>query len=365
MAEKLRVGIIGASVSGGWGGRAHTPGIANLPDVELKAVATTRQETADASAKQFGAEKGYGNYKDLIADPAIDLVSVVVRVPSHYEPTMAAIAAGKNVYCEWPLGKNLKEAEEMAAAAEAKGVVNSVGMQGRLDPVQNTMKQMIASGDIGEVLACHMTYFRAGVLTRTSDRIWQRDKELGASTLTILGGHAIDSVTWCVGEFDEVSARVVTKVDQWHVTDTNEMVDVTAPDNVLVSGRLKNGAVASVHVGTLPYYGEGWRLEVWGREGTLVATCVEGPNIGPSTLYGAKGNAALEEIAPQPQYVLVPEGMPKGPAYNIAQVYSRVADAVSEGQPLKAPTFADAVKHHRLLETIERASNEGRALKVE
>lgn len=365
MADKLRVGIIGASVSGGWGGRAHIPGITAMPDVELKAVATTRQETADASAKAFGAERGYGSYKDLVAADDIDLVSVVVRVPSHYEPTMAAIEAGKNVYCEWPLGANVREAEEMAAAAEAKGVINSVGMQGRLDPTQNTMKQLIADGYIGEVLACHMTYFRSGVLSRTSDRTWQRDVEKGATTLTILGGHAIDSISWCVGEFAEVSARVATQVKQWHVSDTNEMLDVTAPDNVLVSGLLKNGALASVHVGTVPYYGEGWRLEVWGRNGSLVATSPEGPNIGPNLLLGTQGNAPLAEIAPAAQYILVPEGMPKGPAFNIAQIYTRAVDAVKGGQPFAAPTFADAVKHHRLLDAMQRSSTEGRSIRVE
>lgn len=365
MAEKLRLGIIGASVSGGWAGRAHTPGIAELPDVELKAVATTRQETADASAKAFGAERGYGDYRALIADPEVDLVSVVVRVPSHYEPTMAAIEAGKNVYCEWPLGRNLAEAEEMAQAATARGVLNAVGMQGRLDPVQNTVRQLLAEGYVGEVLAVHMTYFRDGVLARPSARTWQRDRELGATTLTILGGHAIDSITWCVGEFAEVSARVVTRVPQWLATDTNELLDVTAPDNVLVAGALKNGAVVSAHVGTLPYHGDGYRMEIWGREGTLVLTSPEGPNIGPITLLGARNGTPLEPIAARQEFVFVPEGMPRGAPYNIAQIYTRAVDALKGGQPFAAPTFADAVKHHRLLETIERASNEGRALSVD
>lgn len=365
MADKLRVGIIGASVSGGWGARAHTPGIAHMPDVELAAVATTRQETADASAKEFGASKGYGSFRDLVADPDIDLVSVVVKVPSHYEPTMAAIEAGKNVYCEWPLGKNTAEAEEMAQAAAAKGVLNAVGMQGRLDPVQNYVKKLLADGYVGEVLAVNMTYFRDGVLARPFSRTWQRDVELGATTLTIIGGHAIDSISYCVSEFAEVSARVVTRVHQWLSTDTNEVLDVTAPDNVLIAGVLKNGAVASVHVGTLPYHGEGYKLEIWGREGQLVMTAAEGPNIGPMELRGSKGAAPLERMLPPSEYIYVPEDMPKGAPFNIAQIYARAADAVKDGSALKAPTFADAVKHHKLLDAIDLASKEGRAVTIE
>jgi predicted dehydrogenase len=365
MADKLRVGIIGASVSGGWGARAHTPGIAHLPDVELKAVATTRQETADASAREFGAEKGYSSFMDLVADSDIDLVSVVVKVPSHYEPTMAAIEAGKNVYCEWPLGRNTAEAEEMTKAAAAKGVLNAVGMQGRLDPTQNYVKKLIADGYLGEVLAVHMTYFRDGVLARPSSRTWQRDKDLGATTLTIIGGHAIDSITYCLGEFAEVSARVVTRVNQWLATDTNEMLDVTAPDNVLISGVLKSGAVVSAHVGTLPYHGEGYKLEVWGREGQLVMTSPEGPNIGPMLLSGSKGPAPLEPMPVPSEYVFVPEDMPKGAPFNIAQIYARTADALKQGQSFNAPTFADAVRHHKLLDAIDRASAEGRAIPIE
>jgi predicted dehydrogenase len=115
----------------------------------------------------------------------------------------------------------------------------------------------------------------------------------------------------------------------------------------------------------VPFHGEGYKLEIWGREGTLVASTADGPNIGPWELYGSKGNAPLERMVPPSEYVFVPEDMPKGPPYNIAQIYVRAADALKGGQQFKAPTFADAVKHHKLLDAIERASVEGRSISID
>src|SRR3954471_20035607 len=96
---------------------------------------------------------------------------------------------------------------------------------------------------------------REGVLTRPSHRTWQRDASLGANTLTIANGHTIDALRFVAGNFARVSAVVATQARQWYETDTKQLVDVTSPDNVLVSGHLVSGAVASVHVGAIPWAG--------------------------------------------------------------------------------------------------------------
>ena len=92
-----------------------------------------------------------------------------------------------------------------------------------------------------------------------------------------------------VGDFASVSAVVCTQARQWLETDTQRHVDVTAPDNVLVSGRLANGAVASVYVAAVPLKAYGYGMEIYGREGTLVATSENTPQIEVVRLRGAKG----------------------------------------------------------------------------
>ena len=99
-------------------------------------------------------------------------------------------------------------------------------------------------------------------------RICLRDASLGANTLTIANGHAIDALRFVLGDFSRVACMVSTQAPQWYETDTKRMVEVTSPDNVLVSGKLVRGAVASVHVAAAPWGGSGFRMEVYGREGT-------------------------------------------------------------------------------------------------
>ena len=119
MAEKIRLGLIGASVTGTWSARSHLPAAQASPDVELTAVCTTKADSAEAARQAYGARLAFDDYRAMVASSEIDAVAVVVRVPSHYAPTKAALAAGKHVYCEWPLGRTTAEAVELTALAKA------------------------------------------------------------------------------------------------------------------------------------------------------------------------------------------------------------------------------------------------------
>src|ERR671923_2151546 len=318
---KIRVGIVGANVHYGWGSRAHLPALTHLPDYELVAVCTAHPETAQETAQAYGVPLAFHCHEDLVRHPDIDAVAVVVRVPLHHRLTMDALRAGKHVLTEWPLGASLREAQEMAALARAMGVHTMVGLQGRFAPAFLRLKELIAEGYVGELLSCHLTQIRPGVLSRTSGRTWQRDRALGATTLTIPFGHAVDCMCMCVGEFVEVSALVSTQVPQWHETDTDRMVDVTAPDTILVSGKLANGAVGSVHVASVPWHGSGMRLEIYGREGTLVASTGLSAQIDPVRLEGGKGtDRALQPLPIPERLAAMPAGVPAGEPANVAGV---------------------------------------------
>ena len=108
MADRIRLGIIGASPTVGWACRSHLPAIAASPEYELTGVCTTRMETAEESKKQYGARLAFDDYQDMLAHPEIDAVAVVLRVPAHYQITKDAINAGKHVFTEWPLGRTIE-----------------------------------------------------------------------------------------------------------------------------------------------------------------------------------------------------------------------------------------------------------------
>ena len=144
--EKIRVGIIGANANYGWSMRAHLPALLALPEYELTAVCTSSAGTAAESAKTYGAKSAFHDYHEMVAHPDIDLVSVSVRVPLHHDMVMAALAEGKHVFCEWPLGGNLEEAQEMASLARPKGVTSMVGLQARGAPAILHLRELISQG---------------------------------------------------------------------------------------------------------------------------------------------------------------------------------------------------------------------------
>src|SRR5438105_15526459 len=364
MADKIRLGLIGASVRGTWSARSHLPALQASSEVELTAVCTTRADSAEAARRAWGARLAFDDYREMIASPEVDAIAVVVRVPSHYAPTRAALEAGKHVYCEWPVGRTTAEAVELAALAKAKRLVTAVGLQARVNPAVMHMKELVEAGFVGEVLAIHVSLMREVVLSRPSHRTWQRDAELGANTLTIANGHTVDAMRFVAGDFARLSAVVATQAKQWLDTGAKTLLDVTSPDNVLISGRLATGAVASVHIGAIPFAGSGYRMEIYGRDGTLVAMGEDSPQLSEVSVHGAKVANRLAPIPVPERFTVTAPGTPSGEALNVGQMYTLFAQAIRDRAirdgKSRQPTFETAVDLHRLVDAIKQASTSGR-----
>ncbi|MBI3044640.1 MAG: Gfo/Idh/MocA family oxidoreductase [Betaproteobacteria bacterium] len=360
----LRVGLIGAG--GRWGPWAHVPALQNLPEAQLYAVCTAHADTAQAAADKYGVKHAYSDVKALGKDPQVEAALVAVRVPAHYALSKSVLEAGKHCYCEWPLGANTKEAEELAALARKLKLKTMVGLQRRASPAYLYMRELIKDGYVGEVLTVNMMLMNSGVLTRTSDRTWQRDAKLGANPFTITFGHSIDALCMVVGEFTEVSALVSTRVPQWFETDTKQYVDTTAPDNIMVHGRVGGGAAVSAYVGVQPYLGSGYRFEIYGKKGSLMM--IGGGEAGQEEsrkLFGGhKDDKQLKELPAPDRLKWVPESVRKvGRAYDVGQMWVKFAESIRGGAPVEAD-FDHAVKRHRLLDAIARASETGQRQKV-
>jgi len=360
MADKIRLGFVGANVNSGWSTQSHYPALLASPDVELTAVCTSRPESAEEARKAFGAKLAFHDFREMVVSPEIDAVAVVVRVPLHYEPTKAAIEAGKHVFTEWPLGRTTAEAEELAALAKAKGVQTAVGLQSRVSPALLYVKELIDDGYVGEVLSCHVTTMRDGALERHSSRNWNLDISQGANTLTIANGHVIDALRFVLGDFKRVACMATTQVQKMYETDTQKYIDVTSPDNVRVSGQLVRGAAATVSVGAVPWAGSGFRMEIYGREGTLVtAGSVSSQRGEMLRVQGAKGSNELQDLTLPERYFYVPDDFPRGDPFNVGQLYTLFAEAIRTGET-RLPTFDTAVELHRFIDTIKKASDTGR-----
>jgi len=365
VADRIRVGIVGATVTpggSGWGANAHAPALQALPNFELKAVCTAHEESAKASADKFSADLAFHDINQMVAHPDIDLVSIVVRVPWHKDLVMAVIGAGKPVCCEWPLGANLADAKEMADAAKAAGLPTVVGLQAQSDPAVMYARDLVGNGEIGDIVSVNMRVIVSAITERGDGRIWQGIRKNGANPMTIPGGHAIDAMCHILGEFAEVNARVTTRIKMWKHAVTGDDFPVDAPDTVSVAGVLQNGAEVSWQVASVPYHASGTRMEVYGRKGTLVLTS-KSVNIGPSQLQLGVGQDEMKEIVPPASYHLAPADMPQSPAVNVAQAYARFAVAIGSGAT-PAPDFDHAVVRHALIDALERSHKEGKVIKL-
>ena len=365
MADKIRVGIVGATVTQGgssWGQNAHVPALKALPNYELKAVCTSHEDTAKASAAAFGAERAFHRFGDMATHPEVDLVVVCVRVPGHRELVMAGLQAGKPVFCEWPLGANLAEAEEMAGLARQRSLKSIVGLQARSDPAILYARDLIQQGYIGEVLTANLNTVAQAQLQRGPGRIWQGIRANGANTLTIAGGHAIDALCAVLGEFAELSARVSTRIPEWRTLE-GKPYPVDSPDSINVVGRMVSGAEVSINVAAVPSNPSGNRLEIYGRDGALVIRANGALSLGPNQMHTGKGKEAMAPMPVPAKYKFVPEGTPGGQPYNVAQAYARMADARRAGRSFDVD-FNLAVQRHKLIDAIERSSATGRSVKL-
>ncbi len=237
MAEKLRIGIIGANARGGWAADSHVPAVQGLDGLELAAIATSRQDTADEAAHAFGVSKAYAGGDALIADPEIDIVTVATRVPDHRALVMVAIAAGKHVYSEWPLGRGAAESEEMAQAAKAAGVHHVIGLQLRASPAVLAARARLASGALGRVLSLNAFSTTAGFGPDVpAPFVYLEDPEAFANLVTIQGAHTLDLVTLLGGAPPRLSALASRQFPQIHASDEAELRPRTTFDHLLVQG---------------------------------------------------------------------------------------------------------------------------------
>ena len=359
MPDKIRVGIVGANINYGWGTRAHLPALKGLPEYEVVAVCTSHEETARETARRFGIPLAFHDVESMAGHKDVDLIDVCIRVPYHHQVVMTALEAGKHVFCEWPLGANLTQAVEMRDLAKARKVSNAVGVQARGSPMFNYVKDLVTQGYIGQVGSCVMVGSLPGSTQRTAASAWIADPTKGANTLTIQGGHSIDALCYCLGDFREVSSVVATQTKEAVIAETREKLKINSPDHVLVSGVLKSGALASVFIGSVPYHGTGFSFQIHGTDGSLVVTGTSSAQIGDLTLHGGRASdKSMEEMPIPAKYQWVSSAVPAGPPFNVGQLLKKQADSIRSKSPL-ANDFDQAVRLHTLLDAIQRASATG------
>ena len=349
--KELRVGIVGADNKHSWAKISHIPAVQNVPGVRLAAVATRHEESAREAAQAFGADRWFSDPYAMILDDDIDIVTVAVKMPWHRQLVLAALRAGKAVYCEAPLGRSVGETEEMARAVRFHHT--AIGLQARLNPAARRAAELISSGAIGRPIDAKIVAPAAGwgpEMTAEYDllnKLWS-----GADLITISGGHALDLAESVLGPIHDVVAGTEIRWPVVKLVDTGEESERETPDLLWVAGKTQSGAAFTAHFeGGVKPEDVSSRIEIRGSDGWLRLTS-DHP-------YGFQGGdltltSSVPFDRPDP-LVVPPDTIPS--AINVAEIYASLARDLREGTH-ETPGFEHALHNSRLMSAVRHAAEQ-------
>jgi predicted dehydrogenase len=350
----LRGAVIGA---GGIARLRHIPAFheaARRGTAQLVAVCDPVAAALEAAGEQAGDVARYEDYRDVLARDDIDLVTIATP-NSHHEPiAVAALEAGKHVFCEKPLALSLDGARTMAAAAHAANRVTGVNHRYRWVPAARYLKELVAGGEAGEVRQIFMNYFNALVVDPSTPIQWRQTRAEGGGVLADIGSHLIDLALWLLGPIRRVRCDLRTFTHE-RPTATGEMARVDVDDAATCQLEFASGAVGIMNVsgvclGRINHQ----RIELYGTQGGIVYEIDRTGDVGGDRLHVCFGAAQHRTVGMAPAQTLPRHaGTPLDPLLDFFQ-------AIHDGRPA-AVTFDDAVRVQAVLDAAERSAAAGGA----
>ncbi|RMO77581.1 Myo-inositol 2-dehydrogenase, partial [Pseudomonas syringae pv. primulae] len=271
---QLGIGLIGT----GFMGRAHALafGSANaaleLPArIRLTALADANSARAEQCAQAWGFDRSHADWQQLIDDPQVQIVAITTPNHLHFPMAMAAIAAGKAVYCEKPLAVSLAQADEMRRSAKAAGVVTQVGYNYQHNPMIGLAKEMIEAGELGDIVSFQGEFSEDFMGSATSPWSWRCEAAHAGGALADLGSHLLAMARYLLGDIEAVCADANTVHRQRPASPgSNEMRAIAVDDQTHALLRFANGARGTFSSSWLKHgYKNHLSFEISGTQGTL------------------------------------------------------------------------------------------------
>jgi predicted dehydrogenase len=367
--EKIKVGIVGP---GRIATMVHAPSLKLCPEMcDVFAVASRTEAKAAAFAAQWGIPRVHGDWRALLADPELDAVVICPPSGSTAAIATAAVAAGKHVLCEKPLGLTYAEAREVEAAAAGSARIHMVAFTFRFVPALRYLKRLVAEGHFGEIRHWRMSYFTDFMLDPATPVAWRNQRaQAGAGILADMGSHGIDFARYLLGDIAAVSGASRLYVRERPSAAGGAPVPVDADDACSFAVEFASGAI-----GTFDF-----NRAVAGRGGTGRANyqCIE--------IHGTGGAAIYELIHPfELQISLGPAmtrtqqwaraevpldlrkfpGSPRNPRVDDPLLGYKLDQGVAflkaiRGETREYPTFRDGAEAQRVVDAVEEAVRERR-----
>jgi predicted dehydrogenase len=361
----LRIGLIGT----GFMGKTHAFGFAAAPRVfdlpfefVLHTVADRTQELAADAARTLGFARGVGDWRAIIDDPEIDVVDITAPNALHKEMALAAIAAGKHVYCEKPLAPLVADAREMADAAEAAGVKTQVGFNYLCNPMISLAREMIAGGELGEIRSYRGVHAEDYMADAASPFSFRNDP-VGGGALADIGSHALATAEHLLGPIAEVLGDCATVIRSRPDGQGGSRA-VETDDVGRAFLRFENGASGSVEANWIAM---GRKMqhdfEVYGSKGALAFSQERFNELhfySADDPAGRRGFRRIEAGPDHPPYGLfcVAPGHQLGFNDLKAIEVARYMDAIAGNAP-EPFNFRAGLRVQQLVETIHQSARDG------
>jgi predicted dehydrogenase len=365
---ELGVGLIGT----GFMGRAHALAFHNarttfdLPfNLKLVALADADAARAEQCATGWGFERSHGDWQQLVSDPAVNLVAITTPNLLHFPMAMAALEAGKAVYCEKPLAVTLEQAREMQAAARKAGVVTRVGYNYQHNPIIGLAKQMIEGGELGRIVSFQGEFSEDFMGDGLSPWSWRCEEAHAGGALADLGSHLLAMARYLLGDVDAVCADSQTVHPQRPATrGSEEQRAISIDDQTYALLRFANGARGTFGSSWLKHgYKNHLSFEIGGTEGTL---SFDQERLNELRLYraGSPGRGGFQRILAgpaQPGYASFCPAPGHQLGYNELKTLEvhELIQALG-GQGSNGTDFAEAMEVERLATAIRVAAKEMR-----
>jgi predicted dehydrogenase len=354
----IRVGLIGA---GAWAVNGHVQVLKRLPAYELTAIHARRREVAEQVARDHGLRHVLDTAEELVRHPDVDLVVIATPTPQHAESVRLAIAAGKDVYCEWPLTTGTAVATELLELARSRSVRHLVGLQRRLMPPNRYVCELLEQGYVGAIrsVRIHVSIPYLGE-HRAQAVAWSLPVENFANVVTIYAGHFLDMLFAATGWPTDVAAIAMNQFPQVTIEETGARVTNTSLEQLVAIGRLGSMGVFTAHIEGGKYHGTGVSIDITGTDGDLRITNGNAFGDQDYIIEGAQAGDARLAVLPVPARfnAMPPSGLPPAVA-ELGQLYAAHARDVAEGT-CTAPDFADALRLHRLFDAFFATSTHPR-----
>ena len=367
---KLSIGLIGT----GFMGKAHVFGFASAPrvfelpfELDLRTVADITPEAAASAARTLGFANSTADWRDIINDPDIDVVDITAPNALHKEMALAAIAAGKHVYCEKPLAPLSDDAREMAEAAEAKGVKTQVGFNYLCNPMLNFAREMIAAGELGEIRGYRGIHCEDYMADASGGYTFRHDPA-GGGALADIGSHALATAEFLCGPISKVMGDCVTMIHE-RKDNKGNVRKIEVDDVGRAFLRFENGASGSIE-GNWIATGRKMQhdFEIYGTKGALAFSQEHFNVLHYFSTADAKGRQGFRRIEAGPDHApyglfCVAAGHQLGfndlKAIEVAGYVNVIA-----GKAPEPFNFRKGLGIQRLVETIQQSSREQKWLNV-